>query len=118
MDFAPDRHMRIACCGRASEPAHLFEALRLRFAHRPGLHAGEAEVADGITVHPGLGHTPGLRFVRVRTRRGWLVLASDAGHTTKRASDPRAPPAWSSTWAARWTRSAPCGGCRAGTWAA
>ncbi len=80
MAFATGRHMRFACCGRAYELDHLFEALRLNFAGRVEFHDGAAEIADGITVHPGGGHTPGLQFVRVWTRRGWLVLASDASH--------------------------------------
>jgi len=39
-----------------------------------------AEIAPGISVHHVGGHTDGLQIVRVRTRRGWLVLASDAAH--------------------------------------
>jgi glyoxylase-like metal-dependent hydrolase (beta-lactamase superfamily II) len=38
------------------------------------------EIAPGITVHHVGGHTDGLQIVRVRTRRGWMVLASDAVH--------------------------------------
>jgi glyoxylase-like metal-dependent hydrolase (beta-lactamase superfamily II) len=38
------------------------------------------EIAAGISVHHVGGHTPGLQVVRVRTRRGWVVLASDAIH--------------------------------------
>lgn len=39
-----------------------------------------AEIAPGVTVHRVGGHTDGLQIVRVRTRRGWIVLASDAAH--------------------------------------
>lgn len=39
-----------------------------------------AEIAPGITVHHVGGHTDGLQIVRVNTRRGWMVLASDAAH--------------------------------------
>jgi len=39
-----------------------------------------AEIAPGVTVHHVGGHTDGLQVVRVRTRRGWMVLASDAAH--------------------------------------
>lgn len=39
-----------------------------------------AEIAPGVTVHRVGGHTDGLQIVRVRTRRGWMVLASDAAH--------------------------------------
>lgn len=38
------------------------------------------EVAPGLDVHHVGGHTNGLQVVRVRTRRGWVVLASDASH--------------------------------------
>ena len=34
----------------------------------------------GLTVHHVGGHTMGLQVVRVWTRRGWVVLASDASH--------------------------------------
>jgi glyoxylase-like metal-dependent hydrolase (beta-lactamase superfamily II) len=37
-------------------------------------------VVPGITVHHVGGHTRGLQVVRVFTRVGWIVLASDATH--------------------------------------
>ncbi len=43
-------------------------------------HAGEGEVAPGITVHKVGGHSRGLQVVRVNTENGPLVLASDATH--------------------------------------
>src|SRR5260370_11778065 len=43
-------------------------------------HDGTDEIAPGITVHHVGGHTAGLQFARVKTRRGWVVLASDASH--------------------------------------
>lgn len=36
--------------------------------------------APGIEFHRVGGHTDGLQIVRVRTARGWVVLASDAAH--------------------------------------
>ena len=51
------------------------------------IHRGEVQVLDGDSVlADGLelyligGHTQGLQVVRVRTARGWVVLASDALH--------------------------------------
>ena len=38
------------------------------------------EIAPGIEVHHVGGHTAGLQVVRVATRVGWVVLASDASH--------------------------------------
>ena len=34
----------------------------------------------GISIHPVGGHSVGLQFVRVHTRHGWVVLASDTPH--------------------------------------
>lgn len=50
------------------------------FEGRVEFHDGEDELADGITLHRVGGHSPGLQVVRVRTRRGWVVVASDATH--------------------------------------
>jgi len=47
---------------------------------RVRFHDGDAELAPGVSVHHIGGHTKGLQVVRVRTRRGWVVLASDAAH--------------------------------------
>lgn len=51
------------------------------------VHGGAVRVLDGdVELSPGLelylvgGHTLGLQVVRIRTQRGWIVLASDAAH--------------------------------------
>jgi glyoxylase-like metal-dependent hydrolase (beta-lactamase superfamily II) len=43
-------------------------------------HDGPREIAPGISVHWIGGHTAGVQCVRVLTKRGWVVLASDASH--------------------------------------
>jgi glyoxylase-like metal-dependent hydrolase (beta-lactamase superfamily II) len=50
------------------------------FAGRVAFHDGDDEIAPGVSLHLLGGHTMGLQAVRVWTRRGWLVLASDAAH--------------------------------------
>jgi len=50
------------------------------FRDRVVFHDGDTELAPGLTLHRVGGHTRGLQVVRVRTRRGWVVLASDAAH--------------------------------------
>jgi glyoxylase-like metal-dependent hydrolase (beta-lactamase superfamily II) len=50
------------------------------FAGRVVYHDGAAELVPGITLHRIGGHTRGMQVVRVRTQRGWVVLASDAAH--------------------------------------
>lgn len=44
------------------------------------LHGREKEITDGVSVHWVGGHCAGQEIVRVRTARGWVVLASDALH--------------------------------------
>ena len=50
------------------------------FAGRVEFHDGDAALAPGLSVHHVGGHTKGLQVVRLWTRVGWLVLASDASH--------------------------------------
>lgn len=50
------------------------------FAYRVDFHDGDDELAPGITVHKIGGHSKGLQCVRVKTRRGYVVVASDCCH--------------------------------------
>lgn len=59
---------------------HVCEAIKRLYAGKVIFHDGEAQVADGVTVHCIGGHSRGLQCVRVLTDAGWLVLASDAAH--------------------------------------
>lgn len=59
---------------------HICEAIKRLYTGKLVFHDGEAEVADGVTVHCIGGHSRGLQCVRVRTSAGLLVLASDAAH--------------------------------------
>lgn len=43
-------------------------------------HEKVSTMAPGIEIHHVGGHTMGQQIVRVQTRRGWVVLASDAAH--------------------------------------
>ncbi len=54
--------------------------VRRLYAGRIQFHDGTEELAPGLSVHWIGGHTMGLQSVRVFTRRGWVVLASDAAH--------------------------------------
>lgn len=54
--------------------------VRKLFGGQVRFHKGSAELTPGISVHHVGGHTAGLQVVRVYTRRGWVVLASDATH--------------------------------------
>jgi glyoxylase-like metal-dependent hydrolase (beta-lactamase superfamily II) len=54
--------------------------VRKVYADRVVFHDGTAELAPGLSLHLVGGHSDGLQIVRVWTRRGWVVLASDATH--------------------------------------
>jgi len=66
--------------------AHAYELegvlsmVRLVYGAQVQFHNGDAEIVPGISVHHVGGHTLGLQVVRVWTRVGWVVLASDAAH--------------------------------------
>ena len=47
---------------------------------RVDLHGPVVHLAPGLSLHHVGGHTAGQEIVRVRTKRGWVVLASDALH--------------------------------------
>jgi glyoxylase-like metal-dependent hydrolase (beta-lactamase superfamily II) len=54
--------------------------VRAVHANRVVFHDGVSELASGLTLHRIGGHSKGLQIVRVWTRRGFVVLASDATH--------------------------------------
>jgi glyoxylase-like metal-dependent hydrolase (beta-lactamase superfamily II) len=80
MRYATGRHMREAKHGGAYDVEDVVGMVRRAYAGRVRFHDGDAEIAPGVSVHLIGGHTMGLQVVRVHTRRGWLVLASDASH--------------------------------------
>ncbi len=59
---------------------HVCDMVRALYAGRVRFVSGSAEPAPGVELHLIGGHSRGLQAVRVRTRRGWVVLASDASH--------------------------------------
>ena len=80
LSFATGRHMRYPYFGHGFEVEDVVGMVRLNFKRRVELYDGDAELAPGVTLHLAPGHTAGLQVVRVRTRRGDVVLASDASH--------------------------------------
>jgi glyoxylase-like metal-dependent hydrolase (beta-lactamase superfamily II) len=80
MRYATGRHMGQPVFRGAYEVEDVVGMVRSVYAGRVRFHEGDGEVAPGVTVHLIGGHTMGLQVVRVATRRGALVLASDASH--------------------------------------
>jgi glyoxylase-like metal-dependent hydrolase (beta-lactamase superfamily II) len=80
MVFCTGRCMCHPAISHALEAEDVIAMVRRVFAGRVQFHDGTDELAPGITVHHVGGHTMGLQVTRVWTRRGWVVLASDAAH--------------------------------------
>jgi glyoxylase-like metal-dependent hydrolase (beta-lactamase superfamily II) len=80
MRYATGRHMAQPVFGGAYEVEDVVGMVRRVYAGRVRFHDGDAEIAPGVSLHLIGGHTMGLQVVRVATRRGRVVLASDASH--------------------------------------
>ena len=63
------------------------EMIAMLYGDRVVFHDGDEELAPGITLHHIPGHTRGLQAVRVHTKRGWVVLASDVAHYYESITD-------------------------------
>lgn len=70
-------HLPLRAAFEADDVSAMVQRL---FAGRVRFHDGVSELAPGLTLHHVGGHTMGLQIARVWTRRGWVVLASDASH--------------------------------------
>ena len=80
MEYATGRCMCHHALRLPFEADDVVAMVRKVFAGRAVFHDGEAEITPGVTVHLVGGHSKGLQCVRVKTRRGHVVLASDATH--------------------------------------
>lgn len=80
LHYATGRYMHYPRLSHSFEVDDVCGLVRLNYQQRVYFHDGIGEVAPGISVHWSGGHTAGLQFVRIRTKRGWVVLASDVSH--------------------------------------
>jgi glyoxylase-like metal-dependent hydrolase (beta-lactamase superfamily II) len=80
MAYATGRHMAQGFFNYAYEAEEVAAMVREVYKGRVSFHDGDAELAPGLSLHRIGGHTKGLQAVRVHTRIGWIVLASDAAH--------------------------------------
>lgn len=74
---------RCMCHGALRHPYDVEDVVsfvRALYGGRVVFHDGSAELAQGLSVCRVGGHTAGLQVVRIWTRRGWVVLSSDAAH--------------------------------------
>jgi glyoxylase-like metal-dependent hydrolase (beta-lactamase superfamily II) len=80
MAFATGRCMAHPFFAYAYDLEAVLSMVRLVYGVQVQFHSGDADIVPGISVHLVGGHTHGLQVVRVWTRVGWVVLASDAAH--------------------------------------
>jgi glyoxylase-like metal-dependent hydrolase (beta-lactamase superfamily II) len=80
MAYATGRCMCHAFLKTPFEEEDIVSMVRKLFAGRVDFHDGADEIAPGMSVHKVGGHSKGLQCLRVRTRRGYVVLAADATH--------------------------------------
>lgn len=80
MHFCTGACMCYAPLQRPFEVNDVLAMVKRVYEGRVTFHDGSSEIAPGLSVHWTGGHSSGLQVVRVRTRRGFVVLASDASH--------------------------------------
>jgi glyoxylase-like metal-dependent hydrolase (beta-lactamase superfamily II) len=80
MEYATGRCMCHAHQRMPFECDYVVDMVRKVYAGRVQFHDGDSELAPGLTLHKIGGHSKGLQCVRVKTRRGHVVLASDTAH--------------------------------------
>ena len=80
MHYATGRHMAESVFAHAYEVDEVVAMVRRVYEGRVQFHDGDAVLAPGLSLHRIGGHTMGIQSVRVHTRLGWMVLASDAAH--------------------------------------
>lgn len=80
MGFATGPCMCHAGLRHALEVEDVVTMVRRLYDERVSFCRGVRHIAPGVEVHHLGGHTAGLQVVRVRTKIGWVVLASDASH--------------------------------------
>ena len=71
------------CHGELRQPFtadHVCKMVQNVYSGRVEFAEGDREIAPNVTLHKIGGHTGGVQCVRVLTKRGWVVLASDASH--------------------------------------
>jgi glyoxylase-like metal-dependent hydrolase (beta-lactamase superfamily II) len=96
MRYATGRYMCHECFRGAFEVEDVVGMVRRAYEGRVRFHDGDSELMPGVSLHLIGGHTMGLQVVRVATRRGTVVLASDASHLYANMEEARPfPIVWS-----------------------
>jgi len=80
MQYCTGRSMTHRVAKFPFEEEDVIAMIRRLYGGRVVFHDGDEELAPGLSIHHVGGHTMGMQVVRVNTRRGYVVLASDSSH--------------------------------------
>lgn len=80
MQYATGKYMQYQMLRHAYAVEDVIDVVRGVYTDRTVFHDGDTRLLPGIELILVGGHTMGLQSVRVHTKRGWVVLASDASH--------------------------------------
>lgn len=80
LHYAVGRYMRFPRLSHSFEVDDVCGIVRLNYGQRVVFYNSSCDLAPGMRLHRAGGHSAGLQFVTVHTRRGWVVVASDVAH--------------------------------------
>ena len=80
MEFVTGRAMTHKALRHSFVLRDVQEMIAMLYGDRVVFHDGDEGLYPGIELYHVPGHTRGLQCVRVHTKRGWVVLASDVAH--------------------------------------
>ena len=92
VDYATGRCMCHKPMRHAYAVEDVVQLIQHVYSDRVVFHQGDSPLAPGVQLMLMGGHTKGLQSVRVRTQRGWVVIASDASHYYDNMMEGRAFP--------------------------
>lgn len=87
MNYMTGRCMCHGPLRRGYEVEDIVHLVRSVHTDKVVFHDCTQEITSGLTVHKVGGHSNGLQVVRVWTKRGWVVIASDASHLYQNMMD-------------------------------
>ena len=80
MNFVTGRAMTHKALRHSFVLGDVQQMIAMLYGDRLVFHDGDETLYPGVELYHIPGHTRGLQAVRVHTKRGWVVLASDVAH--------------------------------------
>ena len=87
LGYCCSKFMQYAPCRRSFRLEDVTSLISRLYGEKVAMHEGDVPLFPGLSLHLIGGHSMGLQVVRVRTRVGWMVVASDALHFYRNFED-------------------------------